>query len=34
MIMNTLKIITFPALLFISASGFAQTVTAWGGYII
>ena len=30
MIMNTLKIITFPVLLFISASGFAQTVTAWG----
>lgn len=30
MIMNALKIITFPVLLFISASGFAQTVTAWG----
>lgn len=30
MIMNTLKIIAFPVLLFISASGFAQTVTAWG----
>ncbi|MBA5807897.1 DUF1471 domain-containing protein [Morganella morganii] len=28
--MNTLKIIAFPVLLFISASGFAQTVTAWG----
>lgn len=30
MIMKTLKIIAFPILLFISASGFAQTVTAWG----
>lgn len=30
MIKNTLKIITFTVLFFISASGFAQTVTAWG----
>lgn len=30
MIMKPLKIIAFPVLLFISASGFAQTVTAWG----
>ncbi len=30
MIMHTLKIIAFPVLLFISPSGFAQTVTAWG----
>lgn len=29
MIMNTLKIIAFR-FCFISASGFAQTVTAWG----
>lgn len=34
MIMSILKIIAFPVLLFISVSGFAQTVTAWGGYII
>lgn len=27
---HTLKILVFPVLLFISASGFAQTVTAWG----
>lgn len=30
MIMSILKIIAFPVLLFISVSGFAQTVTAWG----
>lgn len=30
MIKNTLKIITFTVLFFISASGFAQTVTAQG----
>ncbi|WP_046894316.1 DUF1471 domain-containing protein [Morganella morganii] len=30
MIKNTLKIIIFTVLFFISASGFAQTVTAWG----
>lgn len=30
MIMNTLKIIAFSVLLFISVSGFAQTVTARG----
>ncbi|AWC93618.1 TPA: DUF1471 domain-containing protein [Morganella morganii subsp. morganii] len=28
--MSILKIIAFPVLLFISVSGFAQTVTAWG----
>lgn len=30
MIKTTLKIIVFPVLLCLSASGFAQTVTAWG----
>ncbi|MBW5408642.1 DUF1471 domain-containing protein [Morganella morganii] len=29
MVKNTLKIIAFPVLIFISFSGFAQTITAW-----